>query len=231
MDSDIIVVDEIIKGEFYPGSDKDTQVNPGPTSMPVVEHDSTVSSTVKAVEIEIEDENEEDEDTPKDKAEEEIMAGNMENMPTMKFGEDVSDAEAGGAASSVDARTRKTDGDYGQMPQQAAPGVVNKTDEELSATTKMISDISESLTSALSTLAETVKALDARIEGINKAVSGIKGEVENVKENFGKRVDAVEKDTAFRKSADLGEILQEQPVIMEKSMNLWGGRFLTNADL
>ncbi len=96
--------------------------------------------------------------------------------------------------------------------------------------TKSISDISEKLTSALTTLAETVKALDAKIEGINKSVAGLSDEVNVVKDSFGKRVDAVEKDTAFRKSADLGEILQEEPVqIMEKSM--WGGRFLTNADL
>lgn len=97
------------------------------------------------------------------------------------------------------------------------------------ATVKMINDISESLTSALSTLAETVKALDAKIEGINKSVAGVSGKVEEIEEKFGKRVDAVEKDTAFRKSADLGEILQEEPVIVEKST--WGGRFLTNADL
>lgn len=96
--------------------------------------------------------------------------------------------------------------------------------------TKSISEISETLTSALTTLAETVKALDAKIEGINKSVAGLSDEVNVVKDSFGKRVDAVEKDTAFRKSADLGEILQEEPVqIMEKSM--WGGRFLTNADL
>ena len=94
---------------------------------------------------------------------------------------------------------------------------------------KAVSEINDALASTLSTLAETVKALDAKIEGINKAVAGISSEVDVVKESFGKRVDAVEKDTAFRKSADLGEILQEEPVIMEKSM--WGGRFLTNADL
>ena len=105
---------------------------------------------------------------------------------------------------------------------------VEKAQEE-DAAVKMISEISESLTSALSTLAETVKALDAKIEGINKSVAGVASKVEEVEEKFGKRVDAVEKDTAFRKSADLGEILQEEPVIVEKST--WGGRFLTNADL
>ena len=113
------------------------------------------------------------------------------------------------------------------MTMKAAPAVVSE--EDVNATTKMVSEIGDSLSQALSTLAETVKALDAKIEGINKAVAGISSEVEDVKNNFGKRVDAVEKDTAFRKSADLGEILQEEPVIVEKST--WGGRFLTNADL
>lgn len=100
---------------------------------------------------------------------------------------------------------------------------------------KAVEDIVSPIAAALSTLAETVKALDAKIDGINKSVTGavadISGKVEEVQNEFGKRVDAVEKDTAFRKSADLGEILQEEPVIMEKSMSPWGGRFLNSADL
>ena len=108
-----------------------------------------------------------------------------------------------------------------------APAAVSE--EDVNATTKMIEGITDHLTSALSTLAETVKALDAKIEGINKAIAGVSNEVSEVKDSFGKRVDAVEKDTAFRKSADLGEILQEQPVVVKKS--LWGGSFLKNADL
>lgn len=108
-----------------------------------------------------------------------------------------------------------------------APAAVSE--EDVNATTKMIDSINDHLTSALSTLAETVKALDAKIEGINKAITGVSNEVSEVKDSFGKRVDAVEKDTAFRKSADLGEILQEQPTVVKKS--LWGGSFLKNADL
>jgi len=104
-----------------------------------------------------------------------------------------------------------------------------KKAEEAEEVSKAVGQINEALLSALSTLADTVKALDTKIDGINKAVAGISTEVEEVKDKFGKRVDAVEKDTAFRKSADLGEILQEQPVIVEKST--WGGRFLNNVDL
>lgn len=100
--------------------------------------------------------------------------------------------------------------------------------------TKAVGEINDSLAAALTTLAETVKALDAKIEGINKSVTGavneMTGKVEEVKNEFGKRVDAVERDTAFRKSADLGEILQEEPV-MQKLNSAWGGRFLNSADL
>jgi len=210
MDSDIIVVDEIEKGDFYPGSDKDSQVNPEPSALPVVENEVSNSSTVKAVEVEIEDENEDGMNEEEDKKKEEDMATDMEDeTSTMK---DAASDGAAGAAASVNSKKEP----------------VVKTEEAEAA--KAIDGINNLLTSALSSLAETVKALDAKIEGINKAVAGISNEVNSVKENFGKRVDAVEKDTAFRKSADLGEILQEQPVqIMEKSM--WGGRFLTNADL
>ena len=200
MDSDIIVVDEIEKSMDM----NEEQINPEPTALPVTEADATVA-TEKAIEIEIEEEDETEDDAEMDKGVKEKMAQDMEEEV-----DKIADAEAGGAASSVN--TRKSD--------------------EVVETTKMISDIAESLTSTLSTLAETVKALDAKIEGINKSVAGLSDEVNVVKDSFGKRVDAVEKDTAFRKSADLGEILQEEPVSMQKSMdNAWGGRFLTNADL
>ena len=38
-----------------------------------------------------------------------------------------------------------------------------------------------------------------------------------------------ERETAFRKSADFGEIMQSQPEQVEKS--LWDGRFLKKSDL
>jgi chromosome segregation ATPase len=78
---------------------------------------------------------------------------------------------------------------------------------------------------------ETVLNLQAQIADLSKSIQNISGEVKEVKDSyneFGKRVDAVEQDTAFRKSGDLGEIVQE-PEMVQKSV--WGGRFLTNADL
>ena len=104
---------------------------------------------------------------------------------------------------------------------------------------KSVEEINNSLTNALSNLAETVKAMQANVEAITKSLETVTGEVKTVASEvsqvkstfneFGKRVDLVEKDTAFRKSGDLGEIVQEPVRQVQKS--LWGGRFLTNADL
>ena len=102
-----------------------------------------------------------------------------------------------------------------------------------------VADIKDTITSAFSDLAETVKALHAEVDALKKSITGVSEEVSAAKQElsetkghfdeFGKRVDAVEQDTAFRKSGDLGEIVQEQPEMVEKS--LWGGRFLKTADL
>jgi hypothetical protein len=85
--------------------------------------------------------------------------------------------------------------------------------------------------STFTMLADTIKALNEKVEELNKTVTGVRQDVDSVKNDFGKRVDAVEKDTAFRKSGDLGEIVQEP--IFEKAQQkaLWGGRFLTKSDL
>jgi len=105
---------------------------------------------------------------------------------------------------------------------------------------KSVAEINDSLTNALSNLAETVKAMQANVDAITKSLETVTGEVKSVASEvsqvkgtfneFGKRVDLVEKDTAFRKSGDLGEIVQE-PVVKQVQKSLWGGRFLTNADL
>ena len=117
----------------------------------------------------------------------------------------------------------------------AVEAVVNATAE----VAKSVEEINNSITNALSNLADTVKAMQANVEAITKSLETVTGEVKSVASEvsqvkstfneFGKRVDLVEKDTAFRKSGDLGEIVQEPVRQVQKS--LWGGRFLTNADL
>lgn len=128
--------------------------------------------------------------------------------------------------------------------------VVEETVEEepsVEDTEKAINDavldvaktLTDTVTSTLETLTETMKALNTKVEDLHKTISGVTQEVSGVTqeikevkgsfEEFGKRVDAVENDTAFRKSGDLGEIVQEEPIRVQKS--LWGGRFLTKSDL
>ena len=126
-----------------------------------------------------------------------------------------------------------------------AEAEVEKSEEVAEETVEITKAISETITSTLDTLADVVKALSDKVEDLHKSVAGISETVANVTKDvagvsqevkevkgsfdeFGKRVDAVENDTAFRKSGDLGEIVQE-PVMVQKS--LWGGRFLTKSDL
>ena len=120
--------------------------------------------------------------------------------------------------------------------EEAEADEVSKSDEIVDA----VADIKSTLTSAFSDLAETVKSLHEQVNALTKSLDTANGELNAVKQEvaaakgefneFGKRVDAVEADTAFRKSGDLGEIVQETQ--MEKSeKSLWGGRFLKTADL
>ena len=116
---------------------------------------------------------------------------------------------------------------------------VSKSDE---AVVDTVAEIKNTLESAFSDLVSTVKSLQAEVEMLKSS----KVDVETAKQSFeavakdiaavssdfnefGKRVELVEQDTAFRKSGDLGEIVQNQPETVEKS--LWGGSFLKTADL
>ena len=118
----------------------------------------------------------------------------------------------------------------------ATETVIAKSNE---AIVEAVAEIKNSLTNAFGDLATTVKSLHEQVVALSKSLDNVSGEVKtvsaevnNVKgsfNEFGKRVDLVEQDTAFRKSGDLGEIVQESPQVIHKS--LWGGRFLTNADL
>ena len=108
-----------------------------------------------------------------------------------------------------------------------------------------VADIKNTLANAFGDLAATIKSIDAAVIELSKSLSSVTNDVAAVTEQvttvakdvagvqgsfneFGKRVDKVEAATAFRKSGDLGEIVQE-PVMVQKS--LWGGSFLAQADL
>jgi uncharacterized coiled-coil DUF342 family protein len=118
---------------------------------------------------------------------------------------------------------------------EETPEVVEEPAEEVSKSddvTEAVAEIKNTLTSAFSDLTATVKSLHEQVAELTKSIDSVKNEVTEAKgqfDEFGKRVDAVEADTAFRKSGDLGEIVQYEPEMVQKS--LWGGRFLKTADL
>jgi hypothetical protein len=107
---------------------------------------------------------------------------------------------------------------------------VSKSDDALESA---VADIKSTVTKAFSDLTAVVQAQAEQIAELTKSLAVVKNEVtasKDVFNEFGKTLAAVEADTAFRKSGDLGEIIQEtQPELVEKS--LWGGRFLKTADL
>ena len=126
--------------------------------------------------------------------------------------------------------TEKADAVEETPDEEAVPATeeVSKSDD----VTEAVTEIKNTLTSAFSDLSATIKSLYEQVAELNQSIDSVKNEVTETKgqfDEFGKRVDAVEADTAFRKSGDLGEIVQEQPEMVEKS--LWGGRFLKTADL
>ena len=111
--------------------------------------------------------------------------------------------------------------------EEAQEDMATKKSDEITA----IADLKDSITTALGDIVSTVKALAAEVDSLKKSnelVEAKFADAEKDFENLGKSLNALEADTAFRKSGDLGEIVQE-PAMVEKSV--WGGRFLTNADL
>lgn len=105
---------------------------------------------------------------------------------------------------------------------------VSKSDE---VAANAITEMTTTLTSAFSDMAAMVKSLGDEVAELKKSLGYVSEAIADANADFnnlGKRVDAVEADTAFRKSGDLGEIVQE-PAMVEKSV--WGGSFLNNANL
>ena len=113
---------------------------------------------------------------------------------------------------------------------------VSKADDVI---VEAVTEVKNTLTSAFSDLLATVKSLQTEVADLNKQIADTKSQVAKTQDalvqtngavnEFGKRMESVESDTAFRKSGDLGEVVQLQPAMVEKS--LWGGRFLKTADL
>jgi hypothetical protein len=130
-------------------------------------------------------------------------------------------------AKTVDSPEEEATEEVDNLEEEANEDMKAKKSDEVSA----IADLKDTITTALGDIASTVKALAAEVDSLKKSqemVDAKFADAERDVENLGKSLNALEADTAFRKSGDLGEIVQE-PAMVEKSV--WGGRFLTNADI
>jgi hypothetical protein len=151
-------------------------------------------------------------------------------------------AETEKAAKHPDKETPAEDAEEGPGAEMEEEKKAKKKSDEV--VVDAIAEIRETITSAFSDLSNTLKSLQAEVEvlkstaidkeTVKSSFDAVARDIAATNERFsefGKRVDAVEADTAFRKSGDLGEIVQDRPqeTMVEKS--LWGGRFLKTADL
>lgn len=125
----------------------------------------------------------------------------------------------------------KTDEADEEVAVEKSEEVEEEVQEEPVEKTAQIEDILTPIISGMSALADAVTALDGKIAEMSKSLGAVSKDVSEVKaesDKFGKRVEAVEETTAFKKSGDLGEVVQEK---VQKQEPLWGGRFLNSADL
>ncbi len=156
-------------------------------------------------------------DAPTESTDSDVEKSYDEDMKDKKKEED--DEDEMNKSKSMDSKDKDVDEDE-----------VAKSNDVVEAA---VADLTNTVTKAFSDLSEIVKAQAAQISELSKSIEAVKNDVTANKgmfDEFGKKVDAVVADTAFRKSGDLGEIVQELPE-MKVQKSLWGGRFLTNNDL
>jgi hypothetical protein len=175
------------------------------------------------------DEDEDDEDDMESSYTSKAKSGDMDE-------DDEDDME-----SSYTSKAKSGDMDEDEMKAEKSDD--SEVEEDVSKSddvTAAVAELKNGIASAFSDLSVVVKSLSDEIIELKKSLEAtsndlksVKDEVVSAKSNFdefGKRVDAVEADTAFRKSGDLGEIVQETQ-IQKSEKSLWGGRFLKTADL
>lgn len=114
--------------------------------------------------------------------------------------------------------------------ENATAAEVEEVEAEEVDIAKMFSDFAARIETVVNTskteTAEVVKSVKdevtAKVDGLEAKVSELETKFSAMEDNVAKRVDAVESDTAIKKSADLGGSAEKKT----NSESLWGGRFL-----
>lgn len=202
----------------------------GETSETAIDNNSSiVKNNIKEENNNVSEENTIVEDTVEKVATEEVVA----ETPAEETVEKSVDAVEETVAKSTDpeeapAEESADEDDSNDVEVEKSVAEVDAIDSEL---VKVVDEIKVSVTEAVSELISTIKSLSEEVAGIKKSVDTTKEEISAVKgnlEEFGKRVDGLEDETAVQKSGDLGGIVQGTKI---QKGSMWGGRFLNSADL
>jgi hypothetical protein len=191
------------------------------TTEDIVKNDDAVEATEVAPEA----------DAP---AEDVVKADEAEVVKT----DDMDEDDTNGDSDPEEEMDKSDDMDEDEMKSEKADSsdAAVETSEEVSKADDVntaITELKDGIASAFSDLSAVIKSLNEEISALKKSVNLVSAKVEDAEKDFdnlGKRMDSVEADTAFRKSGDLGEIVQENESDMTQK-SLWGGRFLKTADL
>jgi len=137
----------------------------------------------------------------------------------------------------VEAAAAEEVADVVEEVEELAEAITDTTEEVIEKTaspaedSELVKANEASLVEAVGALTTLVTALGTQVSELQKSFSETStttvAAVESAKEElvkFGGRVDALEGETALRKSGDLGGIEQDNRI--EKSASPWGGRFL-----
>ena len=168
-----------------------------------------------------------EEDTVEEVATEEVVAETPAEE-TVEKSVDAVDAVEETVEKSADPIEVATEEASNDVEVEKAVAAEESSDSELA---KAIDEVKVSVTEAVSELVSTIKSLNEEIADLKKGHATVAEEVAGVRgslEEFGKRVDGLEDDTAVRKSGDLGGIVQGTKI---QKGSMWGGRFLNSADL
>ena len=168
------------------------------------------------------------EDTVEEVAAEEVVAEAPAEETVEKSVDAVDAVEETVVEKSADPIEVATEEASNDVEVEKSVAAVESSDSELA---KAIDEVKVSVTEAVSELVSTIKSLNEEIADLKKGHATVAEEVAGVRgslEEFGKRVDGLEDDTAVRKSGDLGGIVQGTKI---QKGSMWGGRFLNSADL
>ena len=110
------------------------------------------------------------------------------------------------------------------------PAIADAVTELKDAVTSAFSDIS----AIIKSLADAKSVLENEVAELKKSLGYVSTAINDAQDDFtnlGKRVDAVEADTAFRKSGDIGSVVQEPAMVEKSNKSIWDGSFLTTSEL